>query len=254
MGQVRKIIHCCWFGGPKPERTLRCVESWRRWEPNAEILEWNESNSGCEDSEYYRRAVSARQWAFASDYVRLRKLNEMGGAYFDTDIELKSPVLEELDKSRVTLGFEKNCVHAGVMASESHHPFICALLSGYDGEMDVGDVGVEPKSIVSRITDLLIDEYGLSSPFGECLLRDGIRILPANMLLVDMGDGRNLCVHHYAASWKGCFDGENFIKDVCRYCDWKSAPIPFRLRERLKMLLQYRFPSLYRKIRDGRGR
>jgi hypothetical protein len=230
------------------------VESWQRWEPSAEICEWNEFNSGCEDSEYYRRAIAARQWAFVSDYVRLRKLKEMGGVYFDTDIELRSSVFQELSKSRLTLGFEKNCVHAGVMASDVNHPLICALLAGYDDEIDVGYIGVEPKSIVSRITDLLIDEYALRSPLGECLLRDGIRILPANMLLVDVGDGQNLCVHHYAASWKESFDSKNFLKDVCRYCDWNNASFSFRLRERIKMLLQYRFPSLYRKIRDGKVR
>lgn len=251
---MRKIIHYCWFGGPKPEKVLRCVESWRLWEPGAEICEWNEFNSGCEDSEYYRKAVAARQWAFASDYVRLRKLKELGGVYFDTDIELRSPIVEELGKSSVTLGFEKNCVHAGVMASAPEHPFIKALLAGYDGEIDVGEEETEPKSIVSRITDLLIDEYGLRSPFGDCLLRDGIRILPANRLLVDMGDGQNLCVHHYAASWKGRFDSGDFLKDVRRYCNWGNASIPFKLRERLKMFLQYRFPSLYRRIRDGKVR
>lgn len=251
---MTSVIHYCWFGGEKPEKVLRCVESWRRFEPAAEIREWNESNCGCDDSEYYRLAIAARQWAFAADYVRLRKLEEQGGVYLDADMELKAPVLTELGRARLTLGFEKNCVHAGVVACEPHHPFIRHLVDGYAEDVDVGITGLEPRSIVARITDLLVDSYGLRSPFGEQCLRDGIRILPANRLLVDMGDGECLAVHHYAASWKGDFDVDAFVEDVRRYCRWNSSPLGFRFRERVKLFLQFRLPCVYRRIRDRRAR
>lgn len=246
------LIHYCWFGGEKPARVLRCRKSWRRWLPGCRIVEWNESNAGCGDSEYYRRAIKAKRWAFAADYVRLRKLYEWGGIYLDTDMEVRSSLLSEWaeDRSSVVLGFEKNCVQAGVMICPPRHRLIKMLLSEYD--VDVGVSGREPKSIVTRLTDLLIDEYGLRTPFGEQRLRDGVRILPANRLLVDMQDGQSLAIHHYAASWKMDFHAEAFVRDVKRYCDWEHAPIGFRFKERLKMILQYRLPWGYRRIRDWR--
>ena len=246
------VIHYCWFGGKKPDRVLRCIESWRKWFPEFQIREWNESNSGCESSDYFRRAIAAKQWAFAADYVRLKKLGEYGGVYLDTDIEAKVPMAKELGKSPVSLGFEKNCVQACLIVCPPHHWLIRKLLSEYDADIDVGLQNREPKSIVTRLTDLLIDEYGLRTPFGEQHLREGIRILPANRFLVDMQDGQNLAIHHYAASWKKNFHTQAFVRDVRRYCDWSHAPVAFRLKERLKMFLQYRLPSVYRIVRDWR--
>ena len=246
------VIHYCWFGGAKPDCVLRCIESWRKCFPGFQIREWNESNSGCESSDYFRRAIAAKQWAFAADYVRLKKLGEYGGVYLDTDIEAKVPMAKELGKSPVSLGFEKNCVQACLIVCPPHHRLIKKLLSAYDADIDVELQNREPKSIVTRLTDLLIDEYGLRTPFGEQRLRDGIRILPANRLLVDMQDGQNLAIHHYAVSWKKNFDAEAFVCDVRRYCDWSHAPVAFRLKERLKMFLQYRLPWVYRIVRDRR--
>ena len=255
------VIHYCWFGGEKPEKVRRCIESWKRFEPKCEIIEHGEMRKqvrpvfshedfGYVESEYFRRAIAAKQWAFAADYARLKVLEAVGGVYLDTDIEMKAPIVEMMTRHRLTLSFEKNCVQGCVIGCESHHPFIQRLLAEYDRDVDIGIPGHEPKSIVTRITDLLIDEYGLRSPFGEQTLREDIHILPANRLLVDMQDGENLAVHHYAASWTDEFDADGFVRDVKRYCDWPNASIKFRVKERIKMFLQYRLPCLYRIIRD----
>ena len=40
-----KVIHYCWFGGnPLPEFAVKCIDSWRKYMPEYEIKEWNESN------------------------------------------------------------------------------------------------------------------------------------------------------------------------------------------------------------------
>ncbi|MBO7361165.1 MAG: glycosyl transferase, partial [Clostridia bacterium] len=42
---IPKKIHYCWFGGkPKPKLSEKCIASWRRFCPDYEIVEWNESN------------------------------------------------------------------------------------------------------------------------------------------------------------------------------------------------------------------
>jgi hypothetical protein len=42
---IPKIIHYCWFGGnPLPLLALKCIESWKKYCPDYEIKEWNESN------------------------------------------------------------------------------------------------------------------------------------------------------------------------------------------------------------------
>lgn len=86
---IPKTIHYCWFGGnPKPELVCRCIDSWRRFCPDYEIIEWNENNFDVNCIPYVRDAYAAKKWAFVSDYARLKVVFERG-VYLDTDVELK---------------------------------------------------------------------------------------------------------------------------------------------------------------------
>lgn len=90
---IPKIIHYCWFGGkPLPKMARKCLASWKKYCPDYEIKEWNETNYDLTRSTYVREAAEVGKWAFVSDYVRFDVLNEYGGIYLDTDVEfLKSP-------------------------------------------------------------------------------------------------------------------------------------------------------------------
>ena len=42
---IPKVIHYCWFGGnPLPNIAVKCINSWKKYFPDYEIIEWNESN------------------------------------------------------------------------------------------------------------------------------------------------------------------------------------------------------------------
>lgn len=86
---IPKIIHYCWFGGnPIPEKDKKCIDSWKKFCPDYEIIEWNENNFDVNCCQYVKEAYEAKKWAFVSDYVRLKVIFENGGIYFDTDVEL----------------------------------------------------------------------------------------------------------------------------------------------------------------------
>lgn len=69
--RIPKIIHYCWFGGnPKPELVLKCIESWKKYCPDYEIIEWNEENFDIHSNAFVEEAYLAKKWAFVSDYVR----------------------------------------------------------------------------------------------------------------------------------------------------------------------------------------
>ena len=64
---IPKIIHYCWFGrNPKPELVLKCIESWKKYCPDYEIIEWNENNFDVNANAYIRDAYAAKKWAFVS--------------------------------------------------------------------------------------------------------------------------------------------------------------------------------------------
>lgn len=86
---IPKIIHYCWFGGnPLPESAIKCIESWKKYFPDYEIKEWNESNYDVHKIPYIHEAYEAKKYAFVSDYARFDILYQYGGIYFDTDVEV----------------------------------------------------------------------------------------------------------------------------------------------------------------------
>ena len=86
---IPKIIHYCWFGGnPLPKCAQKCIASWKKYLPDYEIKEWNESNFDVNIIPYTAEAYKAKKYAFVSDYARFWILYKYGGLYFDTDVEV----------------------------------------------------------------------------------------------------------------------------------------------------------------------
>lgn len=97
---MARIIHCCWFGGPKTRLAEKCLASWRRFAPGWEIREWNEEKArekwdgpGSQDGYgFFESAIKSKKWAMASDWLRMMALYEEGGIYLDFDVELVAPI------------------------------------------------------------------------------------------------------------------------------------------------------------------
>lgn len=88
-----KLIHYCWFGkNPLPPLALQCIESWKKFFPDYEIIEWNEDNFDVNMVSYTREAYQEKKYAFVSDYARFWILHKYGGLYFDTDVEIIKPM------------------------------------------------------------------------------------------------------------------------------------------------------------------
>ena len=93
---ISKKIHYCWFGkGPKSEIIQKCIDSWKEFCPDYEIIEWNEENFDVYGIPYTAAAYADKKWAFVSDYARLKIVYENGGIYLDTDVLLHNN-LDEL--------------------------------------------------------------------------------------------------------------------------------------------------------------
>lgn len=96
---IPKIIHYCWFGGnPLPKSAIKCINSWKKFFPDYEIKEWNESNFDVNCTRYTAEAYEAKKYAFVSDYARFYILYHEGGLYFDTDVEIIRPMDDIVEK------------------------------------------------------------------------------------------------------------------------------------------------------------
>ena len=104
---MKKYIHYCWFGGkPLPKLAKKCIESWKRYLPDYEIMLWNEDNSNLDECVFIKEAYKNKKWAFVADYIRTKAMYEYGGIYFDTDMEIIKPINELLDSEYGFLGVE----------------------------------------------------------------------------------------------------------------------------------------------------
>lgn len=104
---IPKKIHYMWLGGKQiPDNLKICMESWRRYCPDYEIIEWNEHNYDMGKNIYIEQAYKAGAYGFVPDYARLDILYNEGGIYLDTDVELKKG-LDEMLYQKAFCGVEK---------------------------------------------------------------------------------------------------------------------------------------------------
>lgn len=132
---IPKIIHYCWFGGnPLPELAVKCIESWKKFCPDYEIMEWNEKNFDLHYNDYVWEAYQAKKWAFITDVVRLYALTQYGGVYMDTDVEVIKPLDPYLDHVAFS-GYEnEHEIPTGIMASEKGGKWAMNNLHYYDNK------------------------------------------------------------------------------------------------------------------------
>lgn len=99
---IPPLIHYFWFGKMSmPNEMKKWMESWKKYCPNYEIIEWNESNYDVKKFSYMKQAYENKKWAFVTDIARLDILYNYGGIYLDTDVEL----INNIDALRYCEGF-----------------------------------------------------------------------------------------------------------------------------------------------------
>ncbi len=206
--KIPKIIHYCRYGDrPWGTREKNCLKSWTRLCPDYEIILWDETNSPLEDNRYAKEALSAKKWAFVSDYARLKVLALYGGIYLDTDVELLKPLDQFLNQSAF-LGFESaTFVATCVIGCVPNHPFIGELVELYDQrKFLIAPNAYDLTTNTAYITELL-QKRGLKRNGEEQTVADMRVYTPDVFCPLDLKTGKlaltdnSAAIHHFAGSW-----------------------------------------------------
>lgn len=220
---IPKIIHYCWFGGnPLPKSAKKCIASWRKFLPDYEIKEWNESNFDVNIIPYTAEAYKAKKYAFVSDYARFYILYKYGGLYFDTDVEVirnmddiiaRGPFMgcegeakqskNRLQDAATTLG-----VNPGLgLGVNPGLGLVKEILNIYKDKNFLKSDGTQYDETIVTITTNLLCKKGLRYT-NDIQQVDGVWIYPKEFFCPkDYVTGKlsisknSRSIHHYSATW-----------------------------------------------------
>lgn len=207
---MRKKIHYCWFGQkPLPELAKKCIESWKKYCPLYEIIEWNEKNFDIDSCIYVREAYAAKKWAFVSDYARFKILYNEGGIYFDTDVEIIKPIDDLIEKGAF-MGCEEEGINPGLgMYAAAGLDLYKEILDYYEKQHFIRDDGsYDLETVVTKVTRIL-KKYGFDEKKkNEIQSLASINVYPEEYFCPMKFSTRELyitektrTIHYYDSSW-----------------------------------------------------
>lgn len=225
---IPKIVHYCWFGkGEMPELAEQCLASWKKHMPDWQIMAWTEANFDVDSAPLYvRQAYEAKKYAFVSDYVRLWALEQYGGLYMDTDVEVLRS-FDPLLNDTAFIGMEESLAHMPgtcVMGCESHCQWVKDMLALYDGiEFVKPDGSLDLTTNVQRmgvvmmrelrsermneLTNEGVSELGKYWKQVQYISQWGLRVYthdyfsPITSTRVMRKSNNTYSIHHFAGSW-----------------------------------------------------
>lgn len=208
---IPKKIHYCWFGhGKKSKHARKCIESWKKYCPDYEIIEWNEENYDFSSAPLFvKQAMETKKWAFATDYIRYQVVHEHGGIYFDTDVEVLKN-LDDLLENKAFFGVQHNHIVASGLGfgAEQGLPLLLELMENYEGIPFLLPDGKMDDRGCPRRDAPVFQAHGMVMDGSEQILEDGIHVFPKEYFCPrGFNDGtlriteNTYTIHWFDASW-----------------------------------------------------
>lgn len=167
---IPKRIYYIWFGyKPLNKEQIECINSWKKYLPDYEIIEINESNFDINSCQMSRVAYKEHWYNYVSDYARLKVIYEYGGIYLDTDVEVLKSFDDIINKGPF-FGFSKTgddsgSINTGIgFGCEKHNALLKKLISQYEeweGDSFVDDKGYTLIKPCPVFNSVVFEQYGV---------------------------------------------------------------------------------------------
>lgn len=206
---IPKVIHYCWFGGkPLPNDVKKSINSWKKKCPNYEIIQWNEKNFDVYENEFCKEAYRTKNWAFVSDYARLKIIYNQGGIYLDTDVELIKN-LDFLLNEKAYFGIQQQdyLVATGLgFGAEKNNKLVYTMLKQY--ESLIFDESKKEKFACPLLNTNALKQEGYISDKNNSFFKGARIFIPEYFDPYAPGENKKnlfskntVSIHHYSASW-----------------------------------------------------
>lgn len=207
-----KVIHYCWYGGkPLSELTKKCIKSWKKYLPDFEIKQWNEKNFDVNQCKFSKQAYEQKKWAFVADYTRFKVLEQYGGLYLDTDMEITADISKFLENDFFVGKEDSNMANAAVVwAKNKQDKHIEEIVKIYENFKKFNPNGDIYEVSVPRILSEYFEKYGFDKKSDQIQILDNktVYIYPMEYFYPLSYDyqhnkfTKNSCmIHHFDATW-----------------------------------------------------
>lgn len=259
---IPKTIHYCWFGGkPLPDEYKSYIDSWKKFCPDFKIKEWNENNfipqinSWGGYNSYFEEAYEAKQWAFVSDYARLKIVYEEGGIYLDTDVEVLKSLEPLISNGEGFIGFQNSYeATTGLgFAAAPFNPVVKAMLDIYAGRHFLCNDGKYDRIPCPAANTVALINCGMKIGKKYCQelqKLEGITVYPEEYFNPLNRDTNHLTItkntytiHHYSGTW---FDARSKKKALLK----KIIPNWF-LKKRVELIAQKDIKKIVEEIKSN---
>ena len=188
---IPKKIHYCWIGGnPLPKSAKKCIASWKKYCPDYEIIEWNETNYDFTKNQYMKEALEAKK-------------------YLDTDVEIVKS-FDPLLKNKGFAGFEseENVALGLGFGAEPGNEVIKELMHSYEKLSFKNDDGslnmiASPKLNTDALVVLGLKQNNTRQELMDCFSIYPIEYFcPKSFIdgIIRITDN-TYSIHHFDASW-----------------------------------------------------
>lgn len=192
-----------------PQKLMKYTESWKRYFPDYEIKRWDESNFDVHQCRYVSEAYDSKKWAFVSDYARFVVLEQYGGIYFDTDVEVIRPFGEMLELEAFAAFETEKAIAPGLVlyVKEPHNMIMQKTRAWYESHPFYDENGERIRINVCGIFTGILNEYGFI-PNGQLQICGGMTLFPKDYFcpfddatgLLHMTEN-TYTIHWYDKSW-----------------------------------------------------
>ena len=169
---IPKVIHFCWLSGePYPALIEQCINSWKQFLPDYELILWDTSRIDINSNQWLKQAYENKKYAFAADYIRFYALYYYGGIYLDADVEVFKSFTPLLNQKQFIGEEAGGDIEAAVRGAEKGLWWVKECLDYYhdrafvkmDGTFDTRPVPILVSKVIAK-TDIKILPFYYFSP------------------------------------------------------------------------------------------
>lgn len=240
---IPKKLHYIWIGGKKePEIFEKCLNSWKKYCPDYEIIRWDESNIDFNISLFTKIAYEHGKLAHTGDYLRLHILHSYGGIYLDVDVEIIKPFTQLLEYDAFFSFQDHKRINTGNgFGSIQGNKLLRSIMNEYDMISKNGNFYKFLKTSPEVDTPIL-KSLGLI-PNNRLQIINNCIFLPKDFMSPKSFysnriylTSNTISIHHFDGSWTS---DKNFNYDVLFFIlPAKAAELVILTIEKFKLLFQ----------------